>query len=417
MKVLYLSNGLPHYFNPVLSAINRMPGVELIAIVPKTKSQFIGDGVYQTREDANFRIIELQEYVIGRPFASFKGLPAVLYREKPDVVVIPEHLLLAFHLHPMLWLLRRILRFGLVLKSIPFTVPYYSEALRETSRSDQARSMNAIAGQKAYKTWPRRLRSRLTLRLRRDRYRRIDAHVNYIDEGRDIYRSYGVSADKVFVTRNSPDTDRMLKVELGLSQMGKIPQRSPMRVLHVGRLVLQKRVDLLLTAFRDVVACLPQAELLVVGDGPEAATFRGLAETLGIAKNVIFAGPVYDPYELAIHFLSSSVFVLPGLGGLSINEAMFYGLAVICSGGDGTERFLVREEWNGTFFHEGEVEGLTHAMVALLSDQKRLAEMGRRSREIIDREVNIQTVVREYARAFRAALRTERQDGVERVGL
>ncbi len=152
MKVLYLSNGLPHYFNPVLSAINRMPGVELIAIVPKTKSQFIGDGVYQTREDANFRIIELQEYVIGRPFASFKGLPAVLYREKPDVVVIPEHLLLAFHLHPMLWLLRRILRFGLVLKSIPFTVPYYSEALRETSRSDQARSMNAIAGQKAVPT-------------------------------------------------------------------------------------------------------------------------------------------------------------------------------------------------------------------------------------------------------------------------
>lgn len=407
MKVLYLSNGLPHYFNPVLSAINRMPGVELIAIVPKTKSQFIGDGVYQTREDANFRIIELQEYVIGRPFASFKGLPALLYREKPDVVVIPEHLLLAFHMHPMLWLLRRILRFGLVLKSIPFTVPYYGEALREVSGAVRDPSMNALPIQNMRKSWSRRLRSRFTLFLRRHRYRRIDAHVNYIDDGREIYGSYGVSPRKIFVTRNSPDTDRMLKVETNLSQAGRIPQRISTRVLHVGRLVSQKRVDLLLAAFRDVVADFPQAELVVVGDGPEAVSFRDLAHNLGIAGNVTFAGPVYDPQELAIHFLSSSVFVLPGLGGLSINEAMFYGLAVICAGGDGTERFLVREGFNGTFFREGDVKSLTRAIQALLSDQRNLVAMGRRSREIINREVNIHTVVEEYVSAFRHASRTE----------
>lgn len=183
-----------------------------------------------------------------------------------------------------------------------------------------------------------------------------------------------------------------------------------MRILHVGRLVSQKRVDLLLTAFRAVVARFPQAELLVVGDGPEAESFRVLTDTLGIVKNVTFAGAVYDPYELATHFLSSSVFVLPGLGGLSINEAMFYGLAVICSGGDGTERFLVREGFNGTFFNEGDMESLTRAMIALISDQNALAEMGRRSRGIIDREVNIHTVVREYVRAFRHASRRESCD-------
>ncbi|MBS0171439.1 MAG: glycosyltransferase family 4 protein [Nitrospira sp.] len=407
MKVLYLGNGLPHYFNPVLSAINRTPGVELVAIVPKTKSRFIGDGVYQTREDADFRIIELQEYVVGRPFASFKGLPALLCREKPDVVVIPEHLLLAFDLHPMLWILRRILKFGLVLKSIPFTVPSYSEARHEISGSAQDRSMNQMPAQEMRSTWPRRLRRRCTLFLRRRRYQRLDAHVNYIDAGREIYQSYGVSPDKIFVTRNSPDTDRMLRVETDLSTMGRIPQRSSTRVLHVGRLVSQKRVDLLLAAFREVVAEFPQAELLVVGDGPEAESFRDLTKNLGIAKNVTFAGPVYDPHELAMHFLSSSIFVLPGLGGLSINEAMFYGLAVICAGGDGTERFLVREGLNGTFFREGNMRSLTQAMLALLSDQKELVAMGRRSREIIDREVNIQTVVQEYVRAFRHASRTE----------
>lgn len=407
MKVMYLSNGLPHYFNPVLSAINRIPGVELVAVVPQTKSRFIGDGVYQTREDADFRIIELQEYVLGRPYASFKGLPALLCREKPDVVVIPEHLLLAFHLHPVLWILRRILKFGLVLKSIPFTVPCYGEALREISGSAQDISMNNMPAQEGRRSWTRRLRSRCTLFLRRHRYQRLDAHVNYIDDGRKIYGSYGVSPDKIFVTRNSPDTDRMLKVETDLARAGKIPQRISTRVLHVGRLVSQKRVDLLLVAFRDVVADFPQAELVVVGDGPEAESFRELAKNLGIAKNVTFAGPVYDPHELAMHFVSSSIFVLPGLGGLSINEAMFYGLAVICSGGDGTERFLVREGVNGTFFCDGDVKSLTRAIGTLLSDQRELAAMGRRSREIIDREVNIHTVVGEYVRAFRHASRPE----------
>ncbi len=410
MKVVYLSNGLPHYFNPILTAINRSPGVELVAVVPKTKSRFIGDGVYQTREGADFRIIELMEYVVGRPFASFRGLPTLLYHEQPDVVVVPEHLLLAFHLHPILLILRRILRFGLVLKSIPFTLPYYGDALRDISRFDPDPSMNSLSPQQARITWLRGIRNRFTLYWRRHRYQRIDAHVNYVDEGREIYGSYGVSTSKIFVTRNSPDTDRMVKVESDLSKMERIPQRSSMRILHVGRLVSQKRVDLLLAAFRAVVARFPQAELWVVGDGPEAESFRVLTDTLGIAKNVTFAGAVYDPHELATHFLSSSVFVLPGLGGLSINEAMFYGLAVICSGGDGTERFLVREGFNGTFFNEGDMESLTRAMIALLSDQNALAEMGRRSRGIIDREVNIHTVVREYVRAFRHASRRESRD-------
>ena len=38
---------------------------------------------------------------------------------------------------------------------------------------------------------------------------------------------------------------------------------------HIGRLVKWKRVDLLIDAFTKVIASHPDAELVVVGDGPE----------------------------------------------------------------------------------------------------------------------------------------------------
>jgi glycosyltransferase involved in cell wall biosynthesis len=82
---------------------------------------------------------------------------------------------------------------------------------------------------------------------------------------------------------------------------------------------------------------------------------------------------------------------------------MFYGLPVVCSAGDGTERHLVREGYNGAFFRGNDAESMAQALIRILSDQEERARMGVRSREIIDREVNIRTVVAEYMKAFRFA--------------
>ena len=90
-------------------------------------------------------------------------------------------------------------------------------------------------------------------------------------------------------------------------------------------------------------------------------------------------------------------------GGLSINEAMFYGMAVVCSSGDGTEKFLVREGYNGAFFRADDGYSLAEAIVRLMSDAQELQRMGARSREIIEREVNIRTVVEAYRKAFSRA--------------
>jgi len=403
MKVLYLTNGLPHYFNLVLSRINRLPGIELVVLIPRGRSRYIGEGVYETRAGADFRIIELEEYTVRRLYASFRGLPGLLLRERPDVVVVPEHLALGFALRPALWILRRILRIGLILKSIPFGLPDYPSAMRQLHPEPVTSSRLTPAARVLWALKDDNLKRRAALKLRRYCFKMVDAHVNYVDHARSIYASYGVPPKKIFVTRNSPDTDAMREVEQALLAAGARQERSLLRLLHVGRLVPQKRVDLLLEAFQDVRIRVPQAELVIVGGGPDQERLRDLAAALGVSDGVRFVGPVYDPLELGRHFLSSSIFVLPGLGGLSINEAMFYGLAVVCAGGDGTERYLVREGYNGAFFRENDAASLADALTRLLSDPAGLARMHERSRAIIDSEVNIHTVVAEYWRAFRYA--------------
>ena len=62
MKIIYLANGLPHYFNLVLSKMNAQPGIELIVVVPKDTAHHAVSGVYETTEGVNFRVIFLKEF-------------------------------------------------------------------------------------------------------------------------------------------------------------------------------------------------------------------------------------------------------------------------------------------------------------------------------------------------------------------
>lgn len=400
MKVLYLANGLPHYFNLVLSKLNASPGMEVVVVVPRGPGRHIGDGVFQSRDGIGFRVIELEEYA-NRLFSGFRGLPRLLLRERPDVIVFPEYLVTGFFLHPGLVLARMAAGAKLVQKSIPFLLPDYGTA-RQRLRGPLPAPATAL-GRLLQALGLRGLAMRVALELRAFCYRRLDAHVNYVDSAREIYGSYGVEPGRIYVTRNSPDTEAMRGTESVLQSAGDTPARHPFRLLHVGRLVAEKRVDLLLDAMPLVRTRLPQAELVIVGDGPQRAAFEAQAARLGLADAVRFAGPVYDPLVLGRHFLSASVFALPGLGGLSINEAMFYGMAIVCSAGDGTERFLVREGYNGTFFRSGDRDSLAEAILRLMADPQELQRMGTRSRAIIEREVNIHTVIDAYRKAFASA--------------
>jgi glycosyltransferase involved in cell wall biosynthesis len=105
------------------------------------------------------------------------------------------------------------------------------------------------------------------------------------------------------------------------------------------------------------------------------------------------------------------VYVLCGMGGLSINDAMCFAKPVICSVADGTERRLVREGFNGYYFENGDQGSLNEVVVKLLGDSDKVTTFGVNSLEIIKNEVNIHTVLREYDNAFQYVLGQSLKNG------
>jgi glycosyltransferase involved in cell wall biosynthesis len=407
VKVLYLSNGLTHYYNRVLSRLGREPNVDLIVAIPAAASAGIGEGVHQTRDGADFPIVELPEIRRFRRFTTFQGLAGLLRRLRPDVVIVLERYLHAFLLDLPVVLAMRQTKARLILKSIPFQIPPYQEAVRAIRESPAGFGfLPGAVNRLLLACGATRALRKVILDVQRTAFRLPEAHVNYI-EAHELWASYGIERRKIFVTRNSPDTDLLFSIRDSLSSAPPLLPPNPRRLLHVGRLVAWKRVDLLIAAFARLRQRFPDAELVVVGYGPKEAALKRLAGELGLGAAVTFAGGVYDPRLLAQYYLASGLYVLAGMGGLSINEAMCFGLPVLCSVCDGTEKFLVREGVNGRYFADGDADDLTAKLRWFFEHPEEQRAMGLTSAEIIRNEVNLNTVIRGYREALDYVCRNE----------
>ena len=217
--------------------------------------------------------------------------------------------------------------------------------------------------------------------------------------------SYGVRKEQIHVTYNSTDTEALLKEKESVLASPSILPPCDRRLLHIGRLVKWKRVDLLIEAFRKVAADYPEAELVIVGDGPELDNLRQQANDLQLTDSIRFIGAVYDPKTLGAYMNESSIYVLAGMGGLSINDAMTYGMPVLCAVCDSTERDLVMEGKNGYFFKDGDADSLADRIREMFESPERCKEMGKESERMIREKINMETVSERYLKAFQEILR------------
>lgn len=402
MKVLFIAGGTPHYYNLVLNKLNNFDNVEVIVVAPKGKGNTVGAGVHQTQEGIEFTIFPLEEYktYYGKMF--FKGIEDVIDQQKPDIIITNWPYQLAWIFFPLLYLKIRRNGIKIISKEIPFQIPYYHDAIRYyTQGAGISENNQVITAKKGFIT---RLKIRFITEIRKLFVNRVDAHINYFDEAIAIHASYGVPAEKVFITANSPDTDHIFAVKKQLENLPPILPKNPYRILHVGRLVKWKRVDLLIDVTKQLAQKYPQIELLIIGTGPEEEALKQQAKTLAIEHHIRFVGGVYDMSKLGQYFQACAVYVLAGMGGLSINEAMCFDLPIVCSVADGTEKKLVKEGQNGYYFDNGNAESLHNKLDILLNDLPKTKLMGKESLRIIEEEVNIHTVLSEYMEAFKSVL-------------
>jgi glycosyltransferase involved in cell wall biosynthesis len=388
-------SGLPHYYNFVLNRLNDLNGVEIVVVIPESKSDNIGNGVHQSEDNINFKYIQLKEYktYYGKTFLT--GFSSLIDSENPDIVISIWPYILGFIFYPSLRKKFKSKNIKLSLKDIPFRIPKFKDGLKFKNSFFEDENLNYYPP-----NLTRYLSNIFTTLLRKKYYNIVDAHINYVEEAIDILGSYGVEKEKVFVTFNSPDTENLFSVNEEIKKLEPILPDNPFRIIHIGRLVKWKKVNLLIKAFLKVKEKIPAAELIIIGTGPEKENLEQLTKELNLQDSISFMGGIYSNNILGQYLLSSSIYVLAGMGGLSINEAMCFGKPVICSVCDGTEKHLVFDEYNGKYFVEDSEIDLADKIIYLLSDPQKIKTMGENSLKIIREKININMVIGVYLSAF-----------------
>lgn len=213
--------------------------------------------------------------------------------------------------------------------------------------------------------------------------------IAYSQRGADEYARQGFPLDYLFVAHNSVSPSPTWQMPERPETFGEQPC-----ILFVGRLQARKNVDLLLGACAEI----QNIRLVIVGDGPEREALEMLAGE--IYPSAEFAGAKHGA-ELKPYFAEADLFVLPGTGGLAVQEAMSYGLPVIVAQGDGTQDDLVREG-NGWQIPPAarDFDALVAAMKDALSDTARLRRMGEESYRIVKEEINIETMAETFVTAL-----------------
>ena len=179
-------------------------------------------------------------------------------------------------------------------------------------------------------------------------------------------------------------------------------------VTSLGRLAPEKRPELVLDAFERVAREEPRARLLVIGGGPSEGMLRDRAEIPGLKDRVAFTGQVPRTEALA-RVAGGDLFVFVSrteTQGLVLAEALAAGLPAVAVDAPGV-RDSVRDAVDGIVVggepESSLAERLAAAVVGLLSDAERRAQMAVRARSDADRFAADRRV-REVVAMYRSVL-------------
>jgi colanic acid/amylovoran biosynthesis glycosyltransferase len=194
----------------------------------------------------------------------------------------------------------------------------------------------------------------------------------------------------------SPDHWRKLfivRCGLNLSAVPEYRLPSPRvrsRIICVGRLSPEKGQIGLLEAFSAIQAQGIEAELVLVGDGPERSRIERKVHELGLAPAVTLRGRL-DEETTLLEIATSDLLVLPSfMEGLPIVliEAMALGVPVVATHVAGIPE-LVMDEREGLLFRPGDWRDLAQKITRLLRDGELRRDLSKAARAKVEAEFEI----------------------------
>jgi glucosyltransferase len=183
--------------------------------------------------------------------------------------------------------------------------------------------------------------------------------------------AYGIPAEKVMVRHIGVD-------RVGFAPGGRPVAEREFRVLFVGRLVEKKGCEYLIRAFAQVQRQIPDASLVIAGDGDRCDDLRRLAGQLGVGvgfRGALSGAAVRQELHLARVFCLPSVTAANGdAEGLPIVllEAQAAGVPVVTSAGDGE---AVRDGVTGFTVGERDIDALAARITTILTNSELASAM------------------------------------------
>ena len=206
-----------------------------------------------------------------------------------------------------------------------------------------------------------------------------DPHVHFIAVSEALRQAairQGAPAERLHLAYTGIDTARFAAVQRSA--------QAPPTILFVGRLVAFKGCEILIRAMAQVRRTVPEARLVVAGEGPLRAELEALAASLGVAAS--FVGRVDQP-RVAELLGQATAFCLPSLTeadgvfeafGMVMLEAQAAGVPVVTSAKAGAEAVVDGE--TGHVFAERDVAGLAAILARLCADTGQAARLGSAAR-------------------------------------
>jgi len=164
------------------------------------------------------------------------------------------------------------------------------------------------------------------------------------------------------------------------------PREEPIEptILFVGRLVHRKGVHVLIKAFSEVIDEVPDAKLLIVGEGYMKPFLQLITRQLNLEESVKFLGRISED-KLPDIYRRSRIVVVPSLYresfGMVAIETMASGRPVIATRVGGLPE-VVEDGRSGFIVPPGNHRILAEKIIQLLSDQKLARRMGMYGREV-----------------------------------
>ena len=173
------------------------------------------------------------------------------------------------------------------------------------------------------------------------------------------------------------------------------------RIVYVGRITEQKRLDILLRAWTDVVSHTDNKVTLEIwGDGPLRKQLENLCKELSIETTVQWLGHVEN---VRANLEEIDIFVLPSShegNSNAILEAMDAGLPIIATPVGGTA-MQIGPMGNQFLVPVGEVESLKEKLIHLIKDKNFREQYGLAMRERVDQYFNIDKIAGTYLCAYK----------------